>query len=407
MATRIERSKTRVRGFQSEEMDFQLIRQMGASATGAAAIGQCLALVSEITDGEPDSWVAAFEKQGAYLAEDAEARAGKGHRLSAYEQFLKACNAYRAAEYYTDIRDPAHKERGMKSRACFLRAMALADHTFDVVELPFEEAFLPAYFMRPTDDATPRKTVMVLSGFDGTLEESYFTNCGRGALERGYNLLVFAGPGQMDTMRFHPDMHFRPDFECATSRAVDYLLGQPTVDPERLGLLGISFGGYFATRSVAYEPRIKALVANSPIIDLYAYMAAFMPGDPLTMQDDQNFRLEDIPDIPAQYMSAEQKRLMACMMARFGRPDFKAMFRYMQEFRVGDALKNITCPCLALVGEGEGPEPLAQFERFCKGVSGPVASHIFTQQEGADTHCQVGNGAFSAAVTFDWMDEIL
>ncbi|MBX6744882.1 MAG: hypothetical protein IRY87_22860, partial [Acetobacteraceae bacterium] len=62
-------------------------------------------------------------------------------------------------------------------------------------------------------------------------------------------------------------------------------------------------------------------------------------------------------------------------------------------------------PVLGLVGSGEGREPLAQLERFCRGVSGPAFSHIFTEKEGADGHCQSGNLAYSAAVSMDWLDE--
>ena len=59
---------------------------------------------------------------------------------------------------------------------------------------------------------------------------------------------------------------------------------------------------------------------------------------------------------------------------RFGRPSFLDTFRRLREFQVGDMLKEIRCPCLALVGEGEGGEPEKQFKAFCEGVSGPVTA---------------------------------
>ena len=69
-------------------------------------------------------------------------------------------------------------------------------------------------------------------------------------------------------------------------------------------------------------------------------------------------------------------------------------------------LRNIRCPSLALVGTGEGAEPLAQCERFQRAVGGPVARHVFTAEEGAEGHCQTGNLAYSAAVSMDWLDEL-
>ena len=110
--------------------------------------------------------------------------------------------------------------------------------------------------------------------------------------------------------------------------------------------------------------------------------------------------------IPNDVMSVQQKEMASSMIVRFGRPTFKSTYQYMMEFRVGESLKNIVCPCLALVGNGEGEEPRRQFDIFCKQVSGKVTSHVFTEEEGADSHCQVGNMSLSCAVILDWLDEL-
>ena len=58
---------------------------------------------------------------------------------------------------------------------------------------------MPGYFLQPAaTDTRPRKTVIVLTGFDGTGEELYFqTGCA--ALERGWNVLL-APIGTPDTI---------------------------------------------------------------------------------------------------------------------------------------------------------------------------------------------------------------
>jgi hypothetical protein len=93
-------------------------------------------------------------------------------------------------------------------------------------------------------------------------------------------------------------------------------------------------------------------------------------------------------------------------MIRFGQPSFKDTFTYLKDFAVGDTISNIKCPCLALVGSGEGGAPEKQFNDFIDNISGRVTKHIFTDFEGADTHCQVGNPTYSAAIALDWLDEI-
>lgn len=401
----ISRSKTRVKGFMDEEMDFQLLRQMGSSSFGAASVGECLSLTNRIKDGDPKSWVEEFTKLAQWQQKDAHKRASKGHTASARDQFFKACNSFRAAEYYTGCLDPNHQKLGMQARYCFRDAMDIVWHTFEEHLLTYKSIDLPVYFMSPSPHEQMRKTLLIVSGFDGTLEEEYFMR-GYAALERGYNVVLFAGPGQMDVFRFYSRTHFEPDFENPTKTLIDFIENRAEVDMDKLALMGISFGGYFATRAAANEPRIKALIANSPIVDLHDYLTAFTGYDPAEAPDDLNFSLEDLPNIPEDVMNQELKSRSENLMVRFGQSTFKDTFVYLKEFVVGESISNIKCPSLALVGSGEGGEPEKQFNKFCEKVSGPVAKHQFTELEGADTHCQVGNPSYAAAVVLDWLDEI-
>lgn len=400
----LERGLTRVRGFADSEMDFQLLRQMGTARYGGASVGECLALAQRIENGNPASWIAAFTDAAIRQEFDARKRAAKGHRISARDQYLVACNSYRAAEYYSSVIDSKHAEYGMKSRECFIAAMALHDHFFEVASLPFGETPLPAYYFSPA--RTKGKTLMIVSGYDGTLEETYLAY-GRPALERGYNLFLFAGPGQMDTTRFYPKLPFAPEYERVSGTALDYLLSLPGTDPEKVALMGISFGGYFAIRSAVYERRIRALIPNSPIVNLHDYMASFVGFDPAEMPDSDDFGLGVIDQIPAESMNAHQREMARNLILRFGCGSFKKTYIRLRDFKVSDEeLSRIKCPALALVGRGEGKEPLAQHERFCRAVSGSLVSHVFTAEEGADGHCQSGNLAYSAAVSLDWIDEV-
>ncbi|AGF77538.1 lysophospholipase [Desulfocapsa sulfexigens DSM 10523] len=400
----LERSATRVQGFQDKEMDFQLIRQLGSCQTGGASIGQCLHLAAKIEDGNPGAWVKEFSNLARQQEEEARQRLEKGHRISSGELFLMACNSFRAAEYYSSCVVPDHARLGMSSRDCFLKAAECFDYNLTHVRIPFGEEALPVYLFTPEKDTRKEKTLLIVSGFDGTLEEEFMAR-GMAALKRGYNVLLFAGPGQMDSCRFIPQSSFIPDFERVVSTVLDWLTARKESDPQRTALLGISFGGYFATQAAAHEPRIKALIANSPIVDLHAYMNAFAGFDPAVMPDEDDFTVAEIPVIPAEIMNEQMKLMSTNLITRFGRGSMKKSFVYMQEFRVGEHLKEIRCPSLALLGEGEGEEPQRQFEAFCRGVSGKLDSCRFTAAQGADSHCQVGNLSYSSGVILDWLDE--
>ena len=378
----LKRSKTRVKGFNDAEMDFQLIRQLGSSSYGGASVGECLSTATRIEDGDPLSWVSEFTKLAEHQENDALKRASMGHFISARDQFLKAGNSYRAAEYYSYAYEPKHRDLGMKSRDCFQEAMKYVGHTFESILLPYKEMRLPVYFMAPESEVKKRKTLLIVSGYDGTTEEEYLMR-GKAALERGFNVVLFAGPGQMDTLRFNPDAHFEPDFENPVKVIIDFCAKRPEVDLQRLGLLGISFEGYFAVRATAFEKRIKALIPNSPILNLHDYMTAFGGEDFANMPDEENFRLEDIPDIPEKFMSKHDKLMSANLKKRFGQPTFKDTFEYLREFAVEEAISNIQCPCLAMAEPEKAVNPKNSSNVSAIRFRALSKSYLFTELEGA------------------------
>ena len=118
--------------------------------------------------------------------------------------------------------------------------------------------------------------MIVTDGYDGTIEELYFANA-VAALERGYHVLVFDGPGQGSVIT-ELGLPFRPDWENVMTPVIDYALELPGVDPDRFVLLGWSFGGYLAPRAATGEHRIAACVADSGPYDLRAATLDRIPG---------------------------------------------------------------------------------------------------------------------------------
>lgn len=94
---------------------------------------------------------------------------------------------------------------------CFRAAAELADAPIEPVEIPYEGTTLPGYLYRVDDSGVPRPTVLMCNGFDGSAEEMYFGGAAA-AVERGYNVLVFDGPGQPGA-RHRRGLFFRPDWE--------------------------------------------------------------------------------------------------------------------------------------------------------------------------------------------------
>jgi 2,6-dihydroxypseudooxynicotine hydrolase len=107
--------------------------------------------------------------------------------------------------------------------------------------------------------------VVIIPGLDSTKEE--FFGLESVFLDRGLATLSLDGPGQGET-GFHS--HIRPDYEVAVSAALDALADRPEVDLERVGVAGISLGGYYGVRAAAFEPRLKAVAGVSGPYDMGA-----------------------------------------------------------------------------------------------------------------------------------------
>ncbi len=202
-----------------------------------------------------------------------------GHTASARRAFMRASNYYRAAEFYVrdDPQDPRSLQGWLSSHDCFAEAARLSDPPFEAVEIPYEGTPLPGYFFLADDSGERRPTVITMSGMDGYAEECYW-GVAAAALERGYNCLAFDGPGQGGVLR-QREVPFRPDWEAVVTPVLDFALKRPEVDPERIALMGRSFGGYLAPRAASAEHRLAALVADPGQFDLFEAAMSRVPQE--------------------------------------------------------------------------------------------------------------------------------
>ena len=88
------------------------------------------------------------------------------------------------------------------------------------------------------------------------------------ALERGYNVVLFYGPGQGTTL-FQRGIGLRPDWERVITPIVDHLHQRPDVDTRRIALIGSSFGGELVVRAAAFEKRIAAVCSDPGSVDTW------------------------------------------------------------------------------------------------------------------------------------------
>jgi hypothetical protein len=251
-----------------ELFNAQLLRAMGFAAYGGADIGECLATAERITRVDPVLWYREWSATASRLREAAFHSLRGGQRASARRGFFQASNYFRTAGIFfmgAPV-DRRLRESHRQEVECFRRGAALLDVPPDIIDIPYAATTLPAYFFVAAADGAPRPTMILTTGYDGTVEELYFSN-GAAALERGYNVLAFEGPGQGGVI-IDRGMPFRPDWENVVTPVVNYALSRPEVDASNIALLGLSFGGYLAPRAVTAEHRISACISDCGNADL-------------------------------------------------------------------------------------------------------------------------------------------
>nr|MDO8079513.1 alpha/beta hydrolase [Candidatus Freyarchaeota archaeon] len=386
--------------FRSSEMNYQFIRTL-THPYGGAEFGECFYAAEHTKDGDPESWVKAWTEVAARVEAQADEALAKRRRLSARDNFLRASNYYRAAEFYAPWDNPQHHEAWKKSRSCFRSAAALFDPPIEILKIPFESKILPGYFLRAKGSGAKHPTLIVLGGYDSTGEELYFF-IGAAATYRGYNALIVEGPGQRGVIHSDPTMVFRPDYEMPVKAVVDYALTRREIDGKRLGLIGFSFGGYLAPRAAAFEKRIRALIANAPILNFRRLVLGALPLPIEKLSPPEMNKLIET--------AASQNPMLRATVENFLRPMGAntpwEYFERISDYTVEGLESNITCPTLSLVSVGEGEEAVLQARQFNERLSCPKTLRIFTAEEGADGHCQVNNRSLMYQVIFDWLDEV-
>lgn len=393
--------------FDDYQFSFQLLRTMGYSVTGGADLSEALSTAQRINEGDRESWYREWEATARRLEETGEEFLTKGHKISAREVFFRASNYYRTAEFFLHANpgDPRILKTWGRSRTSFLKAAKLSEYPIRPVRIPFEKTTLPGYLLLVDDTSTQRPLLIVHSGFDGTAEELYF-EIGALAVARGYNCLLFEGPGQGEVIR-EQKIPFRPDWEAVVTPVVDFALTLPQVDPDRIGLIGISFGGYLAPRAAAFEHRLKVIVANGGVYDFFANVLKKSPPDTEQVITDKNASREfDKAVLQSMKKDVDTGWFFANGMFTFGADTPSELIRMLRPYHLRDVAPKIAGTVLVVDSEGDRDLP-GQARQLHDALQTARDYLLFTREEGAEEHCQMGAIMISGERILNSLDDHL
>ena len=389
---------------------YETLRSMSHIAYGGADFGEVVSTGERIVEGDYDSWYVEWLATADRVSGEAEKALAAGHSVSARDGFVRASNYYRSAEFFLHGHpcDPRHDHAYDRSVACFRAAAALFTPVIEPVEIPYEDTTLPGYLYRVDDSGTPRPTLIMHNGFDGTAEELHFFGAMAGT-ERGYNVLTFDGPG-MPGPRHHQGLVFRPDWENVITPVVDFAETLPEVNNSRIALLGLSMGGILAPRAAAFEHRLAALIAVDGLYDLGQTSVRNIPGT--REEAERLLRAQAAPELDAAFEQIMTRDPIARWainhgMYVMGVDTPRAFNASYLDYTLADGIaEQIQCPTLVCDAE-EDMFFKGQPEQLYDHLTCPKTLMAFTAEEGAGAHCHPGAMRLSIARIYDWLDDTL
>ncbi len=392
--------------FKDPQYSFQMLRAISATSGGAADIGECLATAGRITEGDDESWYREWLRTATRREQVGDEFLGQGHPDAAGKEYLRASNYFRTAEFFLrgnpdDTRIVATWRKG---RDAFMKYAKLAPHPIITVDIPYEGGALPGYLCLVDGTGRQRPLLIIQTGFDGTKEELYYTQAVF-ALERGYNVLLFEGPGQGQVIR-EQGLPFRHDWEAVVTPVVDFALDRSEVDPAKVALLGISFGGYLAPRAAAFEHRLKALIANGGVYDFHSVALGGHPEAEEALDDPQASAEMDAAIVQAMQKNPSLRWAMANGMFTFKASSPSDWMRKTRPYVLRDVAGLISSRTLIVDSAGDRDMP-GQARQLYDAIRAPKDFMLFTAEDGAEEHCQVGAMAYSNSRILNWLDEVM
>lgn len=208
-----------------------------------------------------NDWCRAWSERAAVHEAMGREALSRGKTLSAGEHLQRAGLYYHFAKFLFVHDLPQMEAAHRKAVACRGDALPHLAPPGERVAIPFEGKTLHGILRKPRGVARPPLLVMCC-GLDSAKEETDAYE--QPFLQRGIATLVFDGPGQGEG---EYDFPIRGNYETVVAAVVDHVCTRRDVDSERLGLWGVSLGGYYAPRAAACVHAFRGCIALSGPFD--------------------------------------------------------------------------------------------------------------------------------------------
>jgi dienelactone hydrolase len=345
--------------------------------------------IIEAAAGGGDAGTPAFMKQWAAMGEKlitlADEDEARGHGFSASAKLERASLYLFVAERMQGHGAPGRKETYAKALAAFEKSAQLGQINRQRVEIPLNSGTMPALYTRAQGPG-PHPVVVYCNGLDSCKELLYWSRLPEALARRGISTLCVDQPGSGEALRLQ-NLPVDPHSENWASKAVDWLETQSDVDPKRIGMTGISLGGHFAPRAVAYEPR-------------FASGACWGANHNWREVQDKRMKREGENPVPHYW---------AHVMWAFGADTMDDFLAKSEAMNLNGHMDGVKVPFLVTHG-ADDRQISVQYAHDCYAqlVNSPRRElKIFTAREGGVEHVGADNMAYGRDYIADWFAETL
>jgi dienelactone hydrolase len=329
-----------------------------------------------------ETWSRMTDKLCA-LAEEDEAR---GRLISAGDKYNRAAIYLLTAERLQAHGAPGRLELYRRFLDVFARGVKLSGESCERVAIPYGDAHISGLYVRADGVEGPAPILVQVNGLDSTKEMKYRVGLPQWLAKRGVSSLVIDQPGTGEALRLH-GLHAVYDSERWAGKVVDWLETRADVDARRIGLEGVSLGGYYCPRAVAFEPRFAMGVVWGANHD---------------WRDVQKKRLSKEGSFPVPHYWEHVRWV-------WGAKDMDEFMQIAEHVHLDGILDRIKVPFLVTHGQKDSQIPLHWAERtYEQLVNSPRRElKVFTEREGGVQHSSFDNSANAGAYIADWVAETL
>lgn len=335
-----------------------------------------------------EAWYQNWMKLGHKLDALAKADEAAGNAFTASAKYMRAANYYLFAERIASWSDPRRLHAYDEGMGAFRKGLELSGDRWERVEIPYEDGVL-AGWLRLADGEAKQPALIFYNGFD-SIKEMHYQIYADMAAKRGIATLFVDQEGTGEAVRYH-HIAKRANTELSAGKFYDALAAHPAIDSERIGIVGLSMGGYCAPRAASKDKRFKCAVSLGAFFELDPQWETILRGGTDTGLSD------GLPESGIHAMHVTKTSSIDEAIA------------VLKSRTLAPVIGELTCPLLVVHGENDRQVALAHANKTVEGAtaSADAELRIFSIAEGSTEHCGVDVMSMQGQYVFDWAARIL